>query len=176
MLTPPLSPPDAPVSLQPSDWNETLAPYARPNPRRSALDLATSVVPYIALWVLMYLSLSVSYLLTLALAIPAAGFAGRSFIVFHDCTHGSFMRSKRANAWVGTTVGLIVFQCFRAWKLEHAIHHATAGDLDRRGVGDVDTITVAEYRSKIWPGRLAYRLFRTRLVMFGIWPFVAMLF
>src|SRR5580693_2489687 len=167
--------PDAPVSAEPSGWSETLAPYARANPRLSAIDLATSVVPYLALWVVMYFSLSVSYLLTLALAIPAAGFAVRSFIVFHDCTHGSFMRSKRANAWVGTTVGLIVFQCFRAWKLEHAIHHATAGDLDRRGVGDVDTITVSEYRSKRWPGRLAYRLFRNPLVMFGIGPFVAML-
>ena len=175
MLTPTLTTPDAPISLEPSGWSETLAPYARPNPRRSALDIATSVVPYIALWVLMYLSLSVSYLLTLALAIPAAGFPVRSFIVFHDCTHGSFMRSKRANAWVGTTVGLIVFQCFRAWKHEHAIHHATAGDLDRRGVGDVDTITVAEYESKRWQGRLAYRVFRNPLVMFGIVPFVAML-
>jgi acyl-lipid omega-6 desaturase (Delta-12 desaturase) len=170
-----VSAPDVPVSLEPSSWSATLAPYARSNPRLSALDLATSVVPYIALWVAMYLSLSVSYLLTLALAIPAAGFAVRSFIVFHDCTHGSFMRSKRANAWVGTTVGVLVFQCFRAWKHEHAIHHATAGDLDRRGVGDVDTITVAEYESKSRSERLAYRVFRNPLVMFGIGPFVAML-
>jgi acyl-lipid omega-6 desaturase (Delta-12 desaturase) len=175
MLTPTLSTPDAPISLGPSGWSETLAPYARSNPRRSALDIVTSVIPYIALWALMYLSLSVSYLLTLALAIPTAGFAIRSFIVFHDCTHGSFMRTKRANAWVGTTVGVLVFQCFRAWKLEHAIHHATAGDLDRRGIGDVDTMTVAEYESKGRPGRLAYRLFRNPLVMFGIGPFVAML-
>jgi omega-6 fatty acid desaturase (delta-12 desaturase) len=175
MLTSTLSPPDAPVSAEPSGWSETLAPYARSNSRLSALDLATSVVPYLALWVAMYFSLSVSYWLTLALAIPAAGFAVRSFIVFHDCTHGSFMGSKRANAWVGTTVGLIVFQCFRSWKLEHAIHHATAGDLDRRGVGDVDTITVAEYESKPWRGRLAYRLFRSPLIMFGVGPFAAML-
>jgi omega-6 fatty acid desaturase (delta-12 desaturase) len=175
MLTSTLSPPDAPVSPGPTGWSETLAPYARPNPRLSALDLATSVVPYIALWVVMYWSLSVSYWLTLALAIPTAGFAVRTFIVFHDCTHGSFMPTKRANAWVGTVVGVIVFQCFRAWKLEHAIHHATAGDLDRRGVGDVDTITVAEYESKRWPGRLAYRLFRNPLVMFGVGPFAAML-
>src|SRR6202451_1136622 len=175
MLTPTLSTPDAPISLEPSGWSETLAPYARPNPRRSALDVATSVVPYIALWVMMYLSLSVSYWLTLALAIPAAGFAVRSFIVFHDSTPGSVIRSKRAHAGVWTPVGLIVFQCFRAWKLEHAIHHASAGDLDRRGTGDVDTITVAEYESKPWSGRLAYRLFRNPLVMFGIGPFVAML-
>ena len=170
-----LAPADEPVSLEAPDWREVLAPYARSNPRRSALDLATSVVPYIALWALMYLSLSVSYLLTLALAVPAAGFAVRSFIVFHDCTHGSFMRSKRANAWVGTTVGVLVFQCFRSWKHEHAIHHATAGDLDRRGVGDVDTITLAEYESRGRGGRLAYRLFRNPLVMFGIGPFIAML-
>jgi omega-6 fatty acid desaturase (delta-12 desaturase) len=123
----------------------------------------------------MYLSLSVSYLLTLALAVPTAGFAIRSFIVFHDCTHGSFMRTKRANAWVGTIVGLLVFQCFRAWKHEHAIHHATAGDLDRRGVGDVDTMTLAEYQSKSRGGRLAYRMFRNPLIMFGIGPFIAML-
>jgi acyl-lipid omega-6 desaturase (Delta-12 desaturase) len=175
MLTATLSTPDAPIPLEPSGWSQTLAPYARSNPRRSALDIVTSVVPYIALWAAMYLSLSVSYLLTLALAIPTAGFAIRSFIVFHDCTHGSFMRTKRANAWVGTIVGVLVFQCFRAWKLEHAIHHATAGDLDRRGIGDVDTMTVAEYDSKGRAGRLAYRLFRNPLVMFGIGPFVAML-
>ena len=170
-----LAPADAPISIETPDWREVLAPYARSSPRRSAIDVATSVVPYIALWVLMYLSLSISYLLTLALAVPAAGFAIRSFIVFHDCTHGSFMRSKRANAWVGTTVGVLVFQCFRSWKHEHAIHHATAGDLDRRGVGDVDTMTLAEYESKSRTGRLAYRLFRNPLVMFGIGPFVAMM-
>jgi acyl-lipid omega-6 desaturase (Delta-12 desaturase) len=169
------APADEPVAVEAADWREVLAPYARSNPRRSALDLATSVVPYVALWVLMYLSLSVSYLLTLALAVPAAGFAVRSFIVFHDCTHGSFMRTKRANAWVGTIVSVIVFQCFRAWKHEHAIHHATAGDLDRRGVGDVDTMTLAEYESKSRGGRLAYRLFRNPLIMFGIGPFIAML-
>jgi len=175
MLTAALPTADAPIPLEPADWRDTLAPYARPNPRLSALDIASSVVPYLALWVAMYLSLSVSYWLTLLLAVPAAGFAVRTFIVFHDCTHGSFLGSKRANAWVGTTVGLVVFQCFRSWKLEHAIHHATAGDLDRRGTGDVDTITVAEYESKDWRGRLAYRLFRNPLVMFGIGPFVAML-
>ena len=94
----------------------------------------------------------------------------RTFIVFHDCTHGSFLGSKRANTWVGTTVGLIVFSPFPAWKLDHAVHHATAGDLDRRGVGDVDTMTVAEYEAKRWSGRLAYRLFRNPLVMFGLGP------
>jgi omega-6 fatty acid desaturase (delta-12 desaturase) len=155
-------------------WRETLAPYARPRLGRSALDLATSVVPYLALSALMYLALDVSYLLTLALAVPAAGFLVRTFIVFHDCAHGSFLPSKRANAWVGSATGLLVFSSFRCWRHNHAVHHATAGDLDRRGVGDVPTRTVAEYKALSWRGRLGYRLFRNPLVMFGIGPFFAL--
>jgi len=151
-------------------WRDALAPYARPDLGRSTINLATSVVPYVVLFVLMYVTLSVSYLLTLALAILAAGFLVRTFIVFHDCTHGSFLRSKRANAWLGTALGLLVFATFGCWRHKHAVHHATAGDLDRRGVGDVATITVAEYRARSWHGRLGYRLFRHPLVMFGIGP------
>ena len=95
----------------------------------------------------MYLLVDRSYLLTLLLAIPAAGFLVRTYIVFHDCTHGSFLPSKRANFWLGSVLGLLVFQSFPARRHAHAVHHATAGDLDRRGVGDVPTITVAEYNS-----------------------------
>jgi omega-6 fatty acid desaturase (delta-12 desaturase) len=153
-----------------ASWQETLAPYARAHLGRSLLDVATSVVPYLALWVLMYLALDVSYLLVLALAIPAAGFLVRTFIVFHDCTHGSFLPTKRANAWLGVVTGLLVFAPFLSWRHNHAVHHATAGDLDRRGVGDVLTLTVAEYRSSSWRGRLGYRLYRNPLVMFGIGP------
>ncbi len=156
-------------------WREALAPYAHPHPGRSALDIATSVVPYLALSVLMYLTLSVSYLLTLALAVPAAGFLVRTYIVFHDCTHGSFLPSKRANTWLGTALGLLVFSTFACWKHNHAIHHATAGDLDRRGVGDVPTITVTEYQARSWRGRLAYRMFRHPLVMFGLGPIFALI-
>jgi acyl-lipid omega-6 desaturase (Delta-12 desaturase) len=122
------------------------------------------------LFVLMDVALGISYLLTLALAIPAAGFLVRTFIVFHDCTHGSFLGSKRANRWLGTSLGLLVFTPFDCWKHNHAVHHATAGDLDRRGVGDVRTLTVAEYYAQGWRGRLAYRLFRNPLVMFGLGP------
>jgi len=118
----------------------------------------------------MYLALDVSYLLTLALAIPAAGFLVRTYIVFHDCTHGSFLPSKRANAWLGTTMGLLVFSNFGCWRHHHAVHHATAGDLDRRGVGDVPTKTVAEYEALSRRARLAYRLIRHPLVMFGLGP------
>jgi acyl-lipid omega-6 desaturase (Delta-12 desaturase) len=154
---------------------EALAPYERPHLGRSLVDMATSVVPYLALSGLMYLALDVSYLLVLALAIPAAGSLVRTFIVFHDCAHGSFLPSKRANAWVGTGVGLLVFESFLNWRHSHAVHHATAGDLDRRGVGDVLTLTVAEYHGSSWRQRLGYRLFRNPLVMFGLGPIYGMI-
>jgi len=106
--------------------------------------------------------------------VPAAGFLVRTYIVFHDCTHGSFLPSKRANAWLGAGLGLLVFQPFACWRHSHAVHHATAGDLDRRGVGDVPTITVAEYEALSPRGQRAYRLFRNPLVMFGIGPIFAL--
>jgi acyl-lipid omega-6 desaturase (Delta-12 desaturase) len=151
-------------------WRDGLAPYARPHLGRSLLDIATSIVPYFGLLILMYLALDTSYALVLALTIPAAGFLLRTFIVFHDCAHGSFLPSKRANAWLGTALGLVVYESFLSWRHSHAIHHATSGDLDRRGVGDVLTLTVAEYRARSWRGRLSYRLFRNPLVMFGLGP------
>jgi acyl-lipid omega-6 desaturase (Delta-12 desaturase) len=155
-------------------WRDALAPYARPRLGRSLLDLATSVVPYLALSVLMYLAVGVSYLLVLAIAVPASGFLLRTYIVFHDCAHGSFLPAKRANRWLGGVLGVLVFSPFHSWRHSHAVHHATAGDLDRRGVGDVLTLTVAEYQASPWRGRLAYRLFRNPLVMFGLGPIYAM--
>lgn len=156
-------------------WREALAPYARPHLGRSLLDLATSVVPYLALSVAMYLAIRVSDLLVLVIAVPTAGFLVRTFVVFHDCSHGSFLPSKRANTWLGVALGLFVYSPFLRWRHDHAIHHATSGDLDRRGGGDVRTLTVAEYLALPWTGRLGYRLFRNPLVMFGIGPIVALL-
>jgi acyl-lipid omega-6 desaturase (Delta-12 desaturase) len=155
-------------------WRESLAPYARANAGRAVLDLASAVVPYAALSVLMYLVLDVSYVLVLAIAVPAAGFLLRTYMVFHDCAHGSFLPSRRANTWLGRALGLLVFSSFDSWRHSHAVHHATAGDLDRRGVGDVFTLTVAEYRSRPWSRRLGYRLFRNPVVMFGVGPIWAM--
>ena len=157
-------------------WHEGLAPYARPHLGRSVFDIATSVVPYLGLWVAMYLLLDVSYWLVLALSIPAAGFLLRTFIVFHDCAHGSFLASKRANELLGSFCALFVYAPFARWRHQHAVHHASAGDLDRRGTGDVLTLTVAEYRERSWKGRLGYRLFRNPLVMFGIGPLYSMMF
>ena len=157
-----------------TSWRDALERYARPDRRRSLFFVLTSVLSYLALFGLMDLSLAISYLLTLALAIPAAGFLVRTFIVFHDCAHGSFLGSKRANRWLGTALGLLLFTPFACWKHHHAVHHASAGDLDRRGVGDVLTLTVAEYEARGWRGRLAYRLFRNPLVMFGLGPIFAL--
>jgi omega-6 fatty acid desaturase (delta-12 desaturase) len=168
------APSSLPGTERPS-WREVLAPYARPHLGRSLLDIATSLAPYLALSVLMYMALDVSYLLVLALAVPAAGFLLRTYIMFHDCAHGSFLPSKRANAWLGVALGLVVYAPFLSWRHSHAVHHATAGDLDRRGVGDVRTLTVAEYRDSPWRRRLGYRLFRNPLVMFGLGPIWALM-
>jgi omega-6 fatty acid desaturase (delta-12 desaturase) len=149
--------------------------YARPDVWRTVFALATSVVPFVALWVLMYAALQVSYLLVLALAIPTAGFLMRSYILFHDCAHGSLLPGRRANEWLGSVIAVMVFTPFARWRHDHRVHHATAGDLDRRGVGDVPTLTVAEYQARSWRARLGYRLFRNPLVMFGVGPIYGML-
>ncbi|MFZ0088320.1 MAG: fatty acid desaturase [Solirubrobacteraceae bacterium] len=151
-----------------------LAGYAQPHLARSLLDIGTSIVPYLALSVLSYLTLGRSIWLTVAIAVPTAGFLVRTFVVFHDCAHGSFMPSKRANQYVGRFAALLVLSPFARWRHDHAVHHATSGDLERRGVGDILTLTVAEYRAKSRSGRLQYRLLRSPLVMFGVGPIIAM--
>ncbi|MGH2880106.1 MAG: fatty acid desaturase [Solirubrobacteraceae bacterium] len=158
-----------------SSWRQILAPYMRPSRSRAMLDLATSAIPYLVVSVGIYLALSVSVLLALALAIPAAALLVRTFIVFHDCSHGSFLASKRANSWLGIGLGLLLYSPFLRWRHDHAVHHATAGDLDHRGVGDIRTLTVSEYGALPWRARLAYRLTRNPLVMFGVGPIVAMI-
>src|SRR3954470_6957923 len=164
------------IRLEPSFWRETLAPYAIPDARRGAIDVATSAVPYLALTGLMYALVDVSPVLVAALSILAAGFLMRTFIVFHDCAHGSFLPWRRANTWLGVVCGLLVYSPFHSsWRHEHAVHHATAGDLDRRGMGDVDTLTVAEYLCLSRAGRLGYRLMRNPVVMLGFGPLWALL-
>ena len=156
-------------------WTEMLAPYAQPRLARSLLDIATSAVPYLILSVAMYQALGVSVALTLALAIPTGGFLVRTFVIFHDCTHGSLLPSKRANAIVGAALGFFVLAPFARWRHDHAVHHASSGDLERRGVGDLPTLTVREYRARDWRGRFGYRAFRNPFVMFGLGPIVAMM-
>ncbi len=156
-------------------WREAMAPYAKPILWRSVLDIFTSVVPFVIGWALMYMALDVSYWLVLLISIPTAGCLLRTFILFHDCTHGSFFESKAANTWGGRIFGLMVFQCFGNWRYHHALHHGSAGDLDRRGDGDVPTWTVNEYYSKPLGSRVFYRLFRHPAIMFGIGPLWSLL-
>ena len=155
-------------------WRAALAPFATASTWRGLLALATSAVPYLALSGAIYATLGRSIALTVALTILAAGFLVRVFVVFHDCAHGSLLPSRRANRTLGAVLGLLVLSPFVRWRHDHAVHHATAGDLDRRGVGDIVTLTVDEYAARSWRGRLGYRLHRSPVVMFGLGPIIAM--
>ncbi len=152
------------------EWATALDSYSRPVAWRTWLDIATSLVPYVALSVVMYFLLDVSYWLVLAVAIPASGFLLRTFILFHDCTHGSLFQSRKANNAWGVGLGLVVMHPFSNWRFSHAAHHGTAGDLDRRGQGDVPTLTVAEWHAASPLKKLGYWLFRHPMVMFTIGP------
>jgi omega-6 fatty acid desaturase (delta-12 desaturase) len=153
-------------------WLKTLAQYQKADRRQAVWQLVNTFVPYLLLWILMVytIRLGFSYWLTLALAVIAAGFLVRIFIFFHDCCHGSFFASQRANTILGYVTGILTFTPFHDWRYSHNVHHATAGNLDRRGVGDIWTMTVAEYRAASRGQRLAYRLVRNPLVTFGLGP------
>jgi len=151
-------------------WMEIVARYQRPAAWRGIWQMLTSIVPYVALWFLMYLCLSVSVWLALPLALLGGGFLVRIFIIFHDCTHGSFFKSRRANEIVGSVLGVLCFTPFYRWRWEHSVHHASAGDLDRRGTGDVWTMTVREYLQASRWKRFAYRLARNPIILFVIAP------
>lgn len=151
-------------------WQDLVKKYQVPDNWRSIRQIANSVIPYLAMWYLMYRSLSISSWLTLALAFPAAGLMMRVFIILHDCGHGSFFKSARANHIVGTICGILTNTPYFQWTREHAIHHSTSGDLSRRGTGDVTTLTVKEYQALSWWGRLQYRLYRHPIVLLLIGP------
>lgn len=151
-------------------WQQAVIRYQNSDVRRSLWQLVNSVAPYFILWYLAYRSLSVSYGLTLVFAFLAALFALRVFIIFHDCGHGSFFKSKKANDIVGVFTGILTFTPYFAWRHSHAVHHATAGDLDRRGVGDVWTLTYEEYLNLPRAKRWFYRLYRNPFVIFVVGP------
>jgi omega-6 fatty acid desaturase (delta-12 desaturase) len=156
--------------LQPSDLSRALLRYCEPNGRRAIFEVGVTLVPLVLLWVLMWLSLGVGYWLTLLLAIPAGGFLVRLFIIQHDCGHGAFFRNRATNTWVGRVLGVLTLTPYDYWKRNHASHHATSSNLDRRGIGDIDLLTVEEYRSKSLWGRILYRCYRSAPVMFVIGP------
>lgn len=152
------------------EWMEIVSRYNKPDNLKSWWQITNSVVAYLLMWVLMIWSLKISYWLTLALTIPAAGFLVRTFIIFHDCGHGSFFRSKRMNAIIGVITGLLVFTPYNRWHRDHRIHHQTVGNLEKRGIGDVMTLTVEEYNKKSRWQRFVYRLYRHPVFLLGIAP------
>jgi acyl-lipid omega-6 desaturase (Delta-12 desaturase) len=151
-------------------WKQAVTRHQQPMLRKSIWQVINSLVPYLSLCGLMIWSLDVSYWLTLALAVAAAGFMIRIFIIFHDCGHGSFFRSQRANDLLGFITGVLTFTPYHQWRHKHALHHATSGDLDGRGTGDIWTLTVQEYVEAPRWKRMAYRIFRNPFVLFVIAP------
>ncbi|MCR8660029.1 fatty acid desaturase [Paenibacillus endoradicis] len=155
---------------------KSMSPYEKTKLSISIRQLCNTLIPVIALWYLTYLSLSVSYWITLPLSIATGMFVIRTFIIFHDCCHGSFFKSKRANDIVGIITGVITHVPYQQWKNSHAIHHATSSNLDKRGVGDLWIMTVTEYEQSSTFQKLYYRFYRNPLVMFVLGPFVVFLF
>jgi omega-6 fatty acid desaturase (delta-12 desaturase) len=151
-------------------WMQELAPYEQPDARRSAWQLVNTIGPFLILWAAAYLTLDISVWLAVPILVVAAGFLVRIFILFHDCTHHSFFKNRKANEWAGIVTGFLTGFPYHQWRREHAIHHATSSNLSRRGTGDIWTLTVDEYTALPWHRRLAYRLYRNPVVMFGFGP------
>ncbi|GAB6258192.1 Delta(5) desaturase DesA [Peribacillus sp. N1] len=147
-----------------------IAPFEHSTTKQSIWQIINTLGPFIILWYLAYISLSVSYWLALIPAVFAAGFLTRIFIIFHDCTHHSFFKNRRANRAVGTIMGVLTLFPFDQWGHEHSVHHATSGNLDKRGTGDIWTLTVDEYLAAPFKLRFAYRFYRNPIVMFGLGP------
>jgi omega-6 fatty acid desaturase (delta-12 desaturase) len=154
----------------PKLWRKIVNKYQNPDTRKSIWQLTNTLVLYAVLWAVMIFSLNWSYWITLLLAIPTGGMAVRLFIIFHDCGHGSFFKSSKANHRVGSIIGVLVFTPYFYWRQSHAIHHATAGNLDKRGTGDVWTMTVEEYLAASKWKRFSYRVYRNPFMMFVIGP------
>jgi omega-6 fatty acid desaturase (delta-12 desaturase) len=151
-------------------WKDIVARYQNPSVGKSVWQLSTTLVPLAATFVAMYLAWSVSYWLTLGLAVVAGGFLIRTFIIMHDCGHGAFFKSRRANDIVGFITGVLTLTPYGQWRRDHAIHHAHSGHLDERGHGDVSTLTVKEYLARNAWGRFKYRMYRNPVVMLGLGP------
>lgn len=151
-------------------WAQKLVAYREPHAGRGIVELLLTAVPFVFLWAMAWLALSYSYLLTLAVCIPASAFLVRLFLILHDCGHGSFFRQRIANDWVGRICGLLTLTPFGVWRRSHNQHHATSGNLERRGIGDIETMTVTEYLAQPWYERLRYRLYRHPFTLFVVGP------
>jgi|SRR5690625_428982 len=155
--------------------HKSVKPFAKANHTKSNIQILNTILPLFVCWTLAYLSVSISAWLAVGFAMIASGFIVRTFIIFHDCTHGSFYQSKKKNDTLGTITGILTLFPYEKWKREHAIHHASSSNLDKRGIGDIWVMTVDEYQDASKWQRLAYRLYRNPFVMFGLGPLYLML-
>jgi len=154
-----------------AEWLGILSRYRNPNFFRSAFEIAVTAGPFLALWVATWAAWHYGWWpLSLLLAVPSGVFLVRLFMIQHDCGHGSFFRHKALNDWTGRVISVLTLTPYDAWKLAHNIHHGTSGNLNKRGVGDLDTLTVREYQALGFWGKLRYRLYRNPLVLFGLGP------
>lgn len=159
-------------SIKQPFWDNLVTKYQISHRWKSIWQLTNSFIPYFIIWVLMYLSLDISYLLTLLLSLPAAGFVVRIFIIQHDCGHGSFFESRRANDIWGIICSIFTLTPYYYWRKKHAIHHASAGKLNKRGIGDIYTMTVEEFLQQSKWGRFKYRIYRNPIFLFVVIPFI----
>jgi len=151
-------------------WSALLARYRQPSAARSTVEIVATALPFVALWALSAIAVAYDYWAGILLTIPAAGFLVRLFILQHDCGHGALFSRRSTNDWTGRVIGIFTLTPYDYWRRTHAIHHATTGNLDKRGIGDVRTLTVREYRARSWWGRVRYRLYRHPLVILGLGP------
>ncbi|MCG6116108.1 MAG: fatty acid desaturase [Mesorhizobium sp.] len=151
-------------------WAPVLARYRQPDARRSVFEIVITVVPFLALWAAAAFAIVHGHWWGLILTVPAAGFLVRMFMLQHDCGHGALFARRKLNDWIGRVIGILTLTPYDYWRRSHAVHHATAGNLDQRGVGDITTLTLSEYRALSWWGRARYWLYRNPVVMFGIGP------
>jgi omega-6 fatty acid desaturase (delta-12 desaturase) len=164
------------MNIEKIQWRPIVAKYAQPDNWRSIWQVINTLIPYSVLFYLSMRSLEISFWLTLPLVILTAGFMVRTFIIFHDCGHGAFFKTRKANDWLGRLTGLLTFTPYYSWKHNHSIHHATAGNLDRRGKGDVYTMTVQEYLEAPWWKKFAYRVMRQPVFMFFFGSLIVFVF
>ncbi|MCJ7872257.1 fatty acid desaturase [Marinovum sp. 2_MG-2023] len=162
--------PQDPVDRAARDWIKILSDYREPSAARSWFELGVTVGPFVVLWTLAWWSLGVSYWLTLAISVVNAAFLLRLFAIQHDCGHGAFFKNRSLSDWLGRVIGVLTLTPYDVWRRSHSMHHSSSGNLGRRGMGDVHTLTVAEYRALSPMNRLLYRLYRHPVVLFGLGP------
>lgn len=156
--------------ITPINWNARLSKFKSADNKKGLLELVTTTALFIGAWAITWLAYQYSVWLGLLCAIPAGGMIVRMFAIQHDCGHGSLFSSNRANNWAGRIIGVLTLTPYEYWRHSHALHHASSGNLDKRGVGDISTLTVEEYRQLSNFEKIKYRLYRNPFVMFGIGP------